>query len=168
MNHLIKVLILSCCLFMVNETVAQSKVGHINSVELLSSLPEWKAAEAEMKTFGEKLDEQLKSAEQKVISDYQAFEALVQDGKVTPAEQQVKMQEFQRRQQELEQQSTQAQRDYIAKEEEKLSPIRERVLNAIEAVAREEGYSYVLDISVGSVLFFENGDDLSTKVKAKL
>lgn len=168
MKNLFKVLILSCCLLMVNEVLAQTKVGHINSVELLSNLPEWKAAEAEMKTFGEKLDEQLKAAEQKLLSDYEAFMKLYNSGGVTPADAQVKEQEFQKRQQELEQQSTQAQRDYMTKEEQKLSPIRERVLTAIDAVARENGYDYILDISVGSVLFFENGDDISAKVKAKL
>jgi outer membrane protein len=43
----------------------------------------------------------------------------------------------------------------------------EKIGKAIEDVAKEEGYSYVIDASTG-VLLYRGGDDLTDKIKAKL
>ena len=48
--------------------------------------------------------------------------------------------------------------------------IIEKVTKAIEEVARENGYTYVLDTSEGSMVIFsaDNAVDITEKVKAKM
>jgi outer membrane protein len=48
-----------------------------------------------------------------------------------------------------------------------LQPLIEKIGKAIEDVAKEEGYSYVIDASTG-VLLYRGGDDLTDKIKVKL
>jgi outer membrane protein len=44
----------------------------------------------------------------------------------------------------------------------------EKAKKGIEAVAKEGGYKYVLDTSVGNVLYSEPADDIFAAVKKKL
>jgi outer membrane protein len=48
-----------------------------------------------------------------------------------------------------------------------LQPLIEKIGKAIEDVAKEEGYAYVIDASTG-VLLYRGGDDLTDKIKVKL
>ena len=62
----------------------------------------------------------------------------------------------------------QAQMDYQKKSAELTAPIVEKAKKAIEAVAKENGYKYVLDTSSGTVLFSEQSEDILIAVKKKL
>jgi outer membrane protein len=48
------------------------------------------------------------------------------------------------------------------------SPIIKKAEDAINAIAKEKGYSYIFDTSVGAVLFAQESDDVMSLVKAKL
>ena len=64
---------------------------------------------------------------------------------------------------------TSAQQDLQKKEQELLQPIIEKAKNAIQKVAKEKGYSYVFDTSVGALLYWpENSDDILPLVKKEL
>jgi outer membrane protein len=47
-------------------------------------------------------------------------------------------------------------------------PLITKARSAIADVASENGYTYILDVSMGVVLYFEAGDDVLPLVKAKL
>jgi outer membrane protein len=49
-----------------------------------------------------------------------------------------------------------------------LKPIIDKAKKAIEDVAKENGYTYIFDSSVGVLLYYENSDDIMTLVKKKL
>jgi len=49
-----------------------------------------------------------------------------------------------------------------------LSPIQEKINNAIKEVAEDNGYTYIFDASLGMVLYADPGADVSSLVKAKL
>ena len=72
----VTVLFLMCSVFITN---AQSlKIGHINSTELLSMMPETKQADSILQKFGNSLENQLKTMTneyQSKIADYRATEA---------------------------------------------------------------------------------------------
>ena len=52
---------------------------------------------------------------------------------------------------------------------ELLSPIIEKVQNAVNAVGQEKGFTYILDKTAGVVVFIgENAIDITSDVKAKL
>ena len=61
-----------------------------------------------------------------------------------------------------------AQELYQAEAQKKIVPIRNKALDAIKAVAKENGYGYVFDNAQGSLLIAPPGDDLLPLVKKKL
>jgi len=40
--------------------------------------------------------------------------------------------------------------------------------DAVKAVAREQGFTYIFDVSQPGVVFFEGGEDILSAVKTKL
>ena len=62
----------------------------------------------------------------------------------------------------------QAQEDLQSKQEELLKPLIDKAKAAIAEVAKENGYTYVFDTSVGALLYFELSDDIIELVKKKL
>ena len=61
-----------------------------------------------------------------------------------------------------------AQEDLAKQEEELLKPMVEKTNQAIKAVAEENNFTYIFDISAGMVLYYDKGEDILPKVKAKL
>ena len=55
-----------------------------------------------------------------------------------------------------------------AKRQELFEPINAKVQAAIDAVASENGFTYILDLGSGSVLFSKPANDLTTLVLNKL
>ena len=62
----------------------------------------------------------------------------------------------------------QAQQDYQRKYGELSKPIYDKAKKAIDLVAKENGYKYVLDTSAGNVLYSESADDILPLVLKKL
>jgi outer membrane protein len=54
------------------------------------------------------------------------------------------------------------------KRTELFQPIIKKATDAINGVAKEKGYTYVLDSSAGTILFSTESDDLMPAVKTKL
>ena len=52
------------------------------------------------------------------------------------------------------------------KQLELMQPFQDKILKAIEDVAKENGYAYIFDTQV--LLYSEGGDDVSALVKKKL
>lgn len=145
---------------------AQVKLGHINSTQLLSSMPETKVADSTLQKFGESLQSQLKtmSAEYDAkVADYQSkAEAMAEPVRATK-EKEIRdlgerIQDFQ----ESAQQSVQK------KKEEVYSPIIKKAEEAIKSVGKDKGYTYIFDASIGSLLYSNDSDDIMALVKTKL
>lgn len=54
MKTCIKLFFLSFALLAFTGAMAQTKIGHLNSVDLLGSLNEWKTAQVDLETFAKK------------------------------------------------------------------------------------------------------------------
>ena len=62
-----------------------------------------------------------------------------------------------------------AEQEFEAKRAEKLSPILEKIQNAINAVGKEKGYTYILDTATGAAVYIgTDAVDATKDVKAKL
>ena len=61
-----------------------------------------------------------------------------------------------------------AQQALQAKEQELLEPILAKAREAIEEVAKEGGYTYIFDRSLGTILFAKESENIIDKVKKKL
>lgn len=142
------------------------KFGHINSTQLLSQMPDTKAADSSLQKFGASLESQLKtmSAEyQSKIADFKAKEASmadpIRDAKIKEiSDLEERIQSFQES----------AQSSMQKKKEELYTPILKKAEDAINTIAKEKGYSYVFDSSAGTLLFAQESDDIMSLVKGKL
>lgn len=142
------------------------KLGWIDANELLTVMPERKVAAA-------KLDSIVKVEEAvlKILKDdYERVGRLLQAAPSTmpQAEYDKLMDEFNRIQDGLyiQQQNSQAK---VADEEKKLiDPILDKINEAIKKVGKDNGYTYIFDISLGQVLVKPEGDNILKLVKKEL
>ena len=143
-----------------------TKLGHIDRQQLLLTLPERKDAELKMQKFAEELDKRLRA----MGAEYErtVTEARSRAETMTNTEREVAMRDIQQLEQRIQEAQEKAQEDIAKQEEELLRPMVERTNQAIRAVANENGFTYIFDVSTGFVLFFDKGEDIMPLVKTKL
>jgi outer membrane protein len=61
-----------------------------------------------------------------------------------------------------------AEQDFARKQQELYDPLVNKAKDAINSVAKANGFTYILDISMGVVLFYEGGEDILPLVRANL
>lgn len=147
-------------------TTAQSKIAHINSQEFVQNLPSYKSVMTELdqreKTYRKEIDDLLKEA-QKTNERYQR-EASTK----TEEENQKRAMELQEMQQSIMEYRQTASEDLQKKQEELMRPVLEKARQVIQDVAREKGYDFVLDSSLGSGVLMADGYDLMQDAKAAI
>lgn len=163
------VVLLAIALTLAGTSMAQQapKIGYINSLELLSLMPEVGPADKNLEKYAGSLDglySGMLQEYQNKIKDYEQNSA-----NWTQDTEELKIKELQ----DLEKRITDFQtssNDKLAKKREELyAPILEKADEAIKAVAKEGGYTYILDASTGALLFVdESADNILDKVLAKL
>ena len=147
-------------------TFAQSKVAHINTTELVASMPEMNDAKTELEKLAKtyETDIQTMAAElQSKVKQYDS-EAAAQ----TDEENAKRLQEVQGMEQSIRQYQAQAQQELQKKEFDLLKPITEKAQAAISKVADAMGFDYVLDSTQGQGVIIANGADLMIEVKKEL
>jgi len=148
--------------------IAQQKIGHINADELLQLMPETKKAQTELEAYGRQLEKDLTDMEAELESKIGSFRA--NEKMMTTLARETKTQELQELQRRIQEYSQRAQQDLQQKQVELLTPVIEKATKAVQDIAKEKGFSYILDSSPSKavVIFAENGEDIMPLVKAKL
>ena len=146
-----------------NTVQAQTKVGHISTDLLISLMPETKALNTELEKLSKTYENELKAEQAKLEAKIKKYQAEV--GSQTDETNQQRGAEVEQGRQNLYQASQIAQQELAKKRDEKLKPILEKAKKAIDEIASEQGYTYVLE---ASTLIVANGTDLLPLVKAKL
>ncbi len=162
------ILLLALFLGISSTAMAQQKLGHINSDELLALMPETKAAQAELEKYGKQLEKDMADMETELSTKIEQFRS--NESMMTTTSRELKTKELQDLQGRIQQFSQRAQQDLQQKQQELFAPIIEKATKAIQDVAREKGFTYILDSSEtrGVLLFAEGGEDIMPLVKAKL
>lgn len=169
MKNILKTTIVIAILLMVGMTVLDAqaqKFGHINSNELLSLMPEREKATTEVETFAKQLENQLKTMSAEYDSKLQDYQS--KEGIMTEPIKQTRLKELLDLEQRIREFQLTAQQSLQKKETELLTPLIDKAKNAIEEVAKKNGYTYIFDTSVGFILYFKDGDDIMPLVKKKL
>ena len=143
---------------------AQGKMGYINTNELLFSMPETVKAQADLDEFKTGLGQQYQDLSVELNAKDSAF---VKDSvKLSASMKEIKRKELIELYQKVQGYQQTSQEEYQAKENEKIAPIREKALNAITTVAKENGYAYIFN--EGELLVKPIGDNILQLVKNKL
>ena len=162
----IRISLIALLLVLSFSTFAQSKIAHINTTELVASMPEMNDAKTELEKLAKtyETDIQTMAAElQSKVKQYDT-EAAAQ----TDEENAKRLQEVQGMEQSIRQYQAQAQQELQKKEFDLLKPITEKAQAAINKVADAMGFDYVLDSTQGQGVIIANGADLMIEVKKEL
>ena len=168
MKRIFRVLFLGLALFVTSGVVnAQVKIAHVNTAEILDVMPEKAKAEKDLEKYYGELQTQLQTMAkeyQTKLQDYEANQAtmsnLVKQSKEKEiVDLQTRIQQFQ----------ASAEQEFEGKRAELLAPMLEKVQNAINAVGKEKGYTYILDLATGAAVYVgTDAVDATKDVKAKL
>lgn len=143
------------------------KIGHMNSQELLALMPERAEAETQMQTLNAQLEERLNTLSTEYQSKLEAFQALPADSpQSTVTDLQEELLTMQQRIQEF---RANAEQDLVKKQEELLQPMLEKLQTAVDALGQEQGLTYIMDTSAGSIVFVgPDAIDITQMLKDKL
>ncbi len=155
---------------MIANTYAQkvNKFGYLNSLELLSLMPEKAKADSVIDKYGQELD----ALGQQMYAEYQkkAADAQQKVEKKLLTEEQTELlgkelADMEKRIQDFQQQS---QEKIQAKQDKTYAPVLAKVNEAIKAVAKANGYTYIFDASAGSLLYVDESDNVLPLLKAHM
>jgi outer membrane protein len=143
-----------------------AKLGYINSAELMQLMPGKDTVEARITEYRSSLEQTM----QVMYQEYQGKVAEYQNNAATMSQiiKQTKEREIQDLETRIQQFQQSADSDLQAKQAELFAPLTNRAKDAINAIAKDNGYTYVFDLSVGAVIYYENADNLMPLVKTKL
>ncbi len=152
---------------LIGQAQQKFRFGHINSQMLLKSMPENDSAQAHLQRYAKELQNQMDVMQ--VEYNKKAQELSDQEATLTDLIKKTKLQELQDIQRRIQEFQTTAQQDMQKKQGELLQPIIDKANNAIKEVAQENGFTYIFDISRGTILYFsDQSQDILSLVQKKL
>ena len=174
MKKLFKIGVVAAGLFLAgNMAIAQQKFAHINSADLLQSMPEMKIADATFQTFqkAKQTTLELMGAErQKLVTSYEDKYKTLSEANKAALEKELTIlvsgiQDLEKR---ITTTQEKSQEELTTKRTELYQPVFKKAEDAVKVVAKEKGFAYVFDVSQPGVVYFDGGEDLLLAVKAKL
>lgn len=167
MKKLLKVALVAVCIvFAGNIAKAQVKIGYINFEQLIQQMPETKTIKTQLDAYSKQFIDQLTAMNTEYQSKGQAYTA--QRSTMTDAVRTAKESELADIQKRMNDYNTNAQQQVNAKETELSKPLFDKVRGAVAQVAKEKGYTYVINSGQTDLIVSPPGDDLMNDVKAKL
>jgi outer membrane protein len=154
-------------IFYAGEAAAQ-KIAHINSNDLLQMMPEVKAAKKQLEVYSSELSAQYENMGKELDKKLAEYDEYSKKPDASSAIIQLKDKEIRQLQERIQTFRETAQESVQSKEQELLEPIIKKAKEAVQAVAKELGYSYVIDTSTGALIMYPEADNLMQAVKKRL
>lgn len=164
---MLKKILLAAALVVPMGLAAQNKIGHVNTQEVFTLMPEVKAAQTTLQEVSKKYDTEYKALGdefQKKLTEYQALAADTPESIKQRREQELA--ELQNKIQNFEQVAAQ---DMQRQQQTLMAPIQEKIQTAIKAVGDENGFTYIFDLTSPSIVHTgKDAIDVTPLVKQKL
>lgn len=154
--------------FALNTTLTAQKVGYVDTQALIQDIPEVKEANSNIETYKTQLQKKGQEMVKALQTKYQNLERKQANGEISPKELEVEAAKLKEEEQALAQFEQTSQEKIMKKGETLLKPLRDRIQKAIDEVASENGYAYIIDASIGVLLYADPSSDVGAMVKAKL
>lgn len=152
------------------QTSEIQKIGYADWDYIFSQMPEFKQIESELKTHGDQLQNQLQAK----YKDYETKLKAYQSGaaSMVDAVRKDKENELTQLQENIQKFQQDAQSSISNKQEQLMGPVFTKVGKAIEEVAKEQGYAFIINpqiIGGGDVLLYNDEKyDISAAVLKKM
>lgn len=167
MKNTIKLIVVVAFTLAAMSVSAQVKLGHIETQALIQAMPEMTAAQKTLQDKQTEIEKELTNMQEQLqtkYTDYSTNAKTMSD--VIRASKEQELTELQQRIQSFQRI---AYENMEKTQKELMQPIMDKALNAIKEVGKENGFTYIYDMSAGVILFAaENTEDVLPLVKKKL
>ena len=149
-------------------TVSAQKFARINLQDVVVAMPEFEEAQKNLEAFGKDLQEQMEQIQVEFnnkLADFQKNQATM-----AASIKQMKQQELEQLQQRFGEFQQIAQQDFQKKEAELIEPVQKKAQDAVNKIAKANGYIAVFNTSVPSLAYFDEAQlsDIAPLVKKEL
>ncbi len=143
------------------------KFGTVNTVDVFNLMPEKATAEKQLEDLSKQYENEFMKMQEEFTTKYKEF-VNTQDSMPENIKQR-RMQEIQEIQQRIQNFREVATSDLEEQQAKLLAPLQEKIANAVKAVGQENGFTFIFDMSIPSVLYAGGqAIDATPLVKAKL
>ena len=143
------------------------KFGHINAQEVMASMPEFIKARGEIEATAKQYENDMKAMQdelQRKADEYDKTKSTMNETKRKETEE--SLMQLQQKIQQAYQDNSQA---LQKAQQEKMTPITTRLVDAIKAVGKAGGYVYIMDTQAGIPYISDTlSKDVTAEVKAEL
>lgn len=160
----------AAALFILSGTLsAQQKIGHLNSVDVLTVMPEFKQMQDDLQKQKDAYTKVLEGMYQDYDKKQKDLQAKSQDKSTPDVILETMIQELQQLQQRISDFEDKVNNDLQKSQQEKMKPINDKYLKAVKEVAEANGYAYIIDVASGAVAYFpDKTNDITELVTKKL
>ena len=164
MKQFLTILFISAGIFGLSNAASAQKIGYISADEIIQLMPEAAAVQKDLDQFQQSL---YQNAQDKQTSLNEAVAKFYKDSSTMSASlKEVKRTELQKQVQDLSGEDQKIQNQFEQKRQELSLPIQKKLQVAIEEVAKENGYTYVLPRE--ALIVMPPTSDIGPLVKKKL
>ena len=149
-------------------TASAQKMARVNMQDIVVAMPEFEQAQKNLETFGKDLQEQMEQIQVEFnnkLADFQKNQATM-----AASVKQMRQQELEQLQQRFAEFQQIAQQDFQKKEAELIEPVQKKAQDAVNKIAKANGYIAVFNTSVPSLAYFDEAQlsDIAPLVKKEL
>ena len=149
-------------------TMFAQKFGHLDSQALLQSLPEATAIQNKLQAKGKEYQKQIEDMQAELQRQAEAYDNAKSTMNATKqAETEKTLQDLYNK---IQQTAQDNQKAFNEEQQKQLGPVLEKVRNAIAAVAKTGGYTYIMEKAAGQPIYINEAisKDVTAEVKAQL
>ena len=150
-----KLLILATCFLLIAASTNAQRYAIIDSKYILDKLPEYKEAQKLLDQFSEQWQQEVDQKQalmDKMYKEYDAEQVMLSDVLKKKREDELYNKEKELR--DLQKKRFGFEGDLFKKRQELIKPIQDRVYNAVQKLATEKQYDFILDKSEGITVIF--------------
>lgn len=164
---MLKKIVLAVMLALPLGAMAQTKFGHMNSQEIITVMPEFTKAQADLDAMSKQYQTEMQRTQEEFTKKYQEFLAQADSLPKNIAERRQKeLQDMSQRQEQFQQEAYQSMQKA---QQDAMTPIYQKLDNAVQAVGKAEGVIYIFDMARTPLAYIGTESiDLTAKIKAQL
>ena len=149
-------------------TASAQKFARINLQEIVVAMPEFEEAQKNLEAFGKDLQEQMEQIQVEFNNKLADFQK--NQNTMAASIKQMKQQELEQLQQRFSEFQQIAQQDFQKKQAELLEPVQKKAQEAVNSVAKTNGYIVVFDTSMQTLAYLDEAQvvDIAPLVKKSL
>jgi outer membrane protein len=141
-------------------------IAHVQSDSIIPKMESYLYAMTELQAYSQNLQKQFEGKEAEMEAYYMDVMDKGKRGILSPKEQKDAETKLQEMQTKLQQSAQEMDAQLAEKEKTLMGPVQEEYNNAIKAVSKQNGYSFIIDKKL--ILYSDGGIDATEKLRAAL